>query len=151
VGQALRYHAGGIAGLLTLERAQWEALESDLLGAGFVLADIPHRVTWRAVLMALQHSRRESAVARVVGGQRVSWGANEHLLAVAVDLLQVLVWMQSTDGQKNRNRPKPLPRPGVEPVGDRRFGDAQMTVDEAKAWLDTRRAGTGMRLSEAVI
>lgn len=28
-----------------------------------------------------------------------------------VDLTNILVWMKSSDGQKNRNRPKPIPRP----------------------------------------
>lgn len=32
--------------------------------------------------------------------------------ALQADYLALLVWMRSKDGQKGRNRPKPLPRPG---------------------------------------
>jgi hypothetical protein len=50
-------------------------------------------------------------VFRATFGEQATWGAAEHLLAGLVDLMNVQVWMKSKDGQKNRNRPKPIPRP----------------------------------------
>jgi len=40
------------------------------------------------------------------------------LQASMVDLLNILVWFKTADGQKGRNRPKLVPRPGVEPDKD---------------------------------
>lgn len=40
------------------------------------------------------------------------WGdPTVSMQALQVDYLALLVWMRSKDGQKGRNRPKPLPRP----------------------------------------
>ncbi|WP_052372591.1 DUF5361 domain-containing protein [Nocardia otitidiscaviarum] len=41
------------------------------------------------------------------------WGLKEMLLADMVDSLRWLVWAKTKDAQKGRNRPKPVPRPGV--------------------------------------
>lgn len=62
------------------------------------------------------HLPPDSAVGREINGV---WGLQEHLLALAVDTLRLSVWMRSRDGQQNRNRPKPLPRPGVVPEKQR--------------------------------
>lgn len=56
---------------------------------------------------------RESATWREVHGDELAWGLTEHLLALAVDRLSVLIWQQTKDGQTGRNQPKPIPRPGV--------------------------------------
>lgn len=48
--------------------------------------------------------------------------------------------MQSRDGQKGRNRPEPLERPGVSRVNRRKFGATRMDFAEADAWL----AGEGV-------
>lgn len=41
------------------------------------------------------------------------WTRTNLLLAAIVDLLRWLQWSKTKDGRKNRNRPEPLPRPGV--------------------------------------
>lgn len=140
-------HVGGIAGLLTAPREQWGAVEADLLSQGFVLADVPHRVTWRALNAFLRYAPRESAVFRLTGPEKYRWTETDYLLAVAVDLLQAMVWQRSKPGTA---RPKPIKRPGqIDP--DRRFGSAAMTLDEARDWVATRRAGQlRMALAEEV-
>jgi Family of unknown function (DUF5361) len=40
------------------------------------------------------------------------WTRTDMLLASAVDALHWLQWVKTKDGAKNRNRPKPIPRPG---------------------------------------
>lgn len=47
-----------------------------------------------------------SRTMRRVSGQKMS--AEETLLAACVDRLSLLVWMNSDDGRKNRNRPKSI-------------------------------------------
>lgn len=82
------------------------------------------------------HLPPDSAVAREMNPE-YAWGVTEHLLATAVDTLRLLVWMQSKDGAKNRNRPKPLPRPGVK-QGKQRVEKKDLLVlpvDEVKRRL----------------
>ena len=43
-------------------------------------------------------------------------------------------WMRSKDGRKNRNRPKPVPRPGLEP-DEKTYGKDALDIDEMRAWL----------------
>lgn len=151
---AFRGGPGGIQGLLTLSRETWEAIESDLLRKGFTLADVPGRVSWRAVIAMQRHSRQDDAVFKDAFGDKASWTVTDHLLACLVDLSNMLVWMQSADGQKNRNRPKPIERPGDRedlealPVGaDGSIGElgggevhlrgAAMTPAEFDAWWNS--------------
>lgn len=60
--------------------------------------------------MLLGHLPRDSATVREVHGDSVEWGATEHLLATAVDVLAAANWQRG--GDKKKTRPKPLPRPG---------------------------------------
>ena len=39
---------------------------------------------------------------------RLEWSMQDRLLAESVNMLRLLVWAQSKDGQKGRNRPKPI-------------------------------------------
>ncbi|WP_126416353.1 DUF5361 domain-containing protein [Trueperella bialowiezensis] len=71
-------------------------------------------VNWRDVWLICVHARPDSPLAARLSGQDGEdwgWGWQEILLAQAVDVLHVLVWMQTADGRKGRNRPKPIPRP----------------------------------------
>lgn len=89
---------GGIVGLLRLDREGWEAIEASLLRRGFLLRDVPSKVGWRA-LKAMVYN---------------PWESGEHLAAMEVDLLQLLVWLGTEDGSKGRNQPPAIPRPGEE-------------------------------------
>lgn len=91
------------------------------------MGDVPRRVSWRALLAYVEHLPRQSAAAAEMVGEKSRWSDSEHLLAALVDLTQLHVWMASKDGAKNRNRPKPLRRPGQAPAG-RRFGRGRYTA-----------------------
>lgn len=120
------------------------------MALGFTLADVPRRVSWRALLAFVSHAPRESALFRVAGPKAAQWGDMEYLTAVLIDLTQTAVWMQSKDGQSGRNRPKPIRRPG-QVDADRKFGKAHMTLAEARQWQLERRASTPpMKLVEEV-
>lgn len=42
------------------------------------------------------------------------WTLTNMLLAAIADALRWLQWAKTPDGKRNRNRPKPIQRPGVE-------------------------------------
>jgi len=62
------------------------------------------------------------------------WGLSEHLLAVVADAVIAGNWMQSRDGQRNRNRPTPIQRPGVVP-DKKKFGGQAEDIDTIREWL----------------
>jgi hypothetical protein len=62
------------------------------------------------------------------------WGLSEHLLAVVADAVIAGNWMRSRDGQKNRNRPKPIQRPGVVPE-HKKFGGQAESIEAIRGWL----------------
>lgn len=83
--------------------------------------------------MIVQNSPRDSALFRVMNPDTWQWGLAEHLLSINADAAIMGNWMQSKDGQKNRNRPKPLPRPGVEQ--DKKFGGKAESIESIRDWL----------------
>lgn len=60
------------------------------------------------------------------------WGLREMLLAEIVDMQHLALWSKTKDGEKNRNRPKPIERPGARPE---RFGKKPLPLDDMKTWL----------------
>ncbi len=60
----------------------------------------------------------QTARIRVAVDPSCAWGWVEHLLADAAYSLRWLVWSKTTDGSKNRNRPKRILPPGVEVLED---------------------------------
>lgn len=61
------------------------------------------------------------------------WTLENQLLPAQVDALRWLVWSKTTDGQRNRNHPKPIPRPGVKPEHRNRFeGVTVVSLDRIK-------------------
>lgn len=135
MGRPFRSFSGGILSLLDLPREYWEALEADLLRSGFTLADIPHKVTWRAVKARFEYTSQGDALHLALHGEAVKWSDQEHLTAILVDLIALLVWFKTEDGRKNRNRPKKVPRPGVEHVEGVSLGSGGVPVEEfADAW-----------------
>jgi hypothetical protein len=132
VGDPLRREPGGIVGLLTLPRHYWEAIEADLLAMGWTLADIPRRVSWRALLAYTRTAPRTSALYRVANPEAREWSPSDWLLADVVDQLQYLRYSLSGKGAK---RPKPISRPGVEDKETTTFGGSHMELDEMKKWL----------------
>ena len=46
------------------------------------------------------------------------WLVTDHLSALQLDVLRLLFWAKTEDGQKNTNRPEPTPRPGMTQAQD---------------------------------
>lgn len=47
--------------------------------------------------------------------QNRGWRTGDHLAAIVADRLGILIWQKTKDGQKGRNHPPPIERPGVKP------------------------------------
>lgn len=67
------------------------------------------------------------------------WTLSDFLLAEIGDAARIANWQRTKDAEKGRNPPKPRARPGVEDPNERRFGNAQMSLTEAKDWWARRR------------
>lgn len=138
MGGAFGSVAGGILSLLDLPREQWEALESDLMRVGYTAADVPRRLSWRALKAFVAHVRPGDAFYHQLHGEVAEWSAQEHLTANLIDLVMLLVWFKTSDGQKGRNRPKPVQRPGVNQQSEGvSLGGAGVPVEEfADRWAE---------------
>lgn len=107
---------------------------------GLRLRDLgTERLSWRDLwVIVTQQDPAQSAVHRALNPDDAPWNMHTFLLAETVDTLRTLVWFKTKDGQKGRNRPKPIPRPGYRPnVLGKSKG---MTIAEADVWLKSRVA-----------
>lgn len=65
------------------------------------------------------------------------------LLALAIDRLSMLVWLQSSDAQHHRNRPKSLVEQLTGKTGQKRQGGDELEVfDTADAFMTARAVAT---------
>lgn len=127
---------GGIRGLVDVldDPEKRECVEADLIRAGMRLRwfydpdNLDH--SWRDLLVFIRHSPAGSAYYAAESGEESLWGVQEHLMANLVDLTNILVWFKTKDGQKGRNRPKPIPRPGVEEPNTRKHGGAKIPAKD---------------------
>lgn len=114
---SVRGFLGGIGGLLDLIDGYGEALEHDLVVAGWTLDDVPGRLNWRAVraFVAGQAAKDGTALHRATAGDQAGWGLTQHLLAGLYDQLAVANWQRAASGAKRApKKPSPLPRPGID-------------------------------------
>ena len=89
-----------------------EAIERDLVMAGLRLRDWPTaEFNYRDLFVLIRQAQPGSAVYRAMTGEDGMWGLPEQLLAAVADRVEWLVWMQSSDAPKGRNKPRPIPRP----------------------------------------
>lgn len=95
------------------------------------------RLSWRRLLLIVENSAEDSAVTRSVNPVK-PWSPEMQMLTNVFDALAILIWMQSKDGASGRNRPRPTPRPGMKDPNVEHFGDASMTLNETRAWLEAK-------------
>ena len=130
-----RCEPGGITGLVLLIEEHGPAIEYDLIKLGLRLRQLgTDALSWRDLLVIAQHSGHDTALHASMEPEASPWKLSEHLLAVIADAVIAGNWMQSKDGQKNRNRPKPIPRPGVEPES-KKFGGRAESMESIRDWL----------------
>ena len=128
---------GGTRSLLALIEEHAEAVEYVLITHGLRLRDVgTRRFNWRDLLVIVKQSPASSALYRAVHGQEESeWTLTNHLLAGMGDSLAWLVWAKTEDAAKKRNKPKPIPRPGVRDESKKQIGGGTLPADEMMRWL----------------
>lgn len=63
------------------------------------------------------------------------WPLDQHLLASQVDLLKILVWQKTKDAKRGSNKPKPIPRPGIEEPDAGRHGKTDQPPEVVAEYL----------------
>lgn len=96
----------------------------------------PPSFTWGDLHTVIVNLPQESALARSVQPDDAPWTLAAQLLAEIADGVRWLQWSKTKDAEHNRNRPKPIPRPGVtDQDKGRRITAKPATVDEIAEWL----------------
>jgi hypothetical protein len=141
LAQGERCITGGICGLIQLLEEHGSAVEADLISMGLRLRDAgTPEFTLHDLYVICANSPRTSALVRSIHGPDAAWGLQEHLLATVADYQAILIWQKTKDGQKNKNRPKPIERPGVK-TSEKILG-TKMSIEDADKWL--RANGVGL-------
>lgn len=86
---------------------------------------------WGDLGVILRQAPRSSAFIRAYDPEAHEWGLLEQLMALTADQLAVSNWQRGAGKQKDF--PKPIPRPGVE--SDKKFGKEAIEIDEMAEWL----------------
>lgn len=133
-----RYHGPGIVGVLDLIRDHQDEIEFDLIALGLRLRHVgTPDFNWRDLYVILKTLPRDTALYRAVYGEDAEWTLEAHLLALVADAGNWLVWSKTRDGEKGRNRPGRVPRPGVaSDTESRSMGSGALPAEELEAWLD---------------
>lgn len=133
--------------LAWLIREHREAVELELIRHGERLRWMGSgRLSWRDVWVICTSAPPKSPLA-VALNPRLAWDTTDYLLADLADSQRWLVWSKTRDGQRNRNRPKPIPRPGVREVEGRMTDVRAMSVEDMKAFLARRRVSVSSEQS----
>lgn len=91
-------------------------------------------VNWRDVWAIVLYAEANSPI-RLALSSEPTWDAPTYILADVADSLRWLVWSKTKDGANGRNRPEPIPRPGMKHGrGETRPADV-LSVEEAKQLL----------------
>lgn len=88
--------------------------------------------------MICEQAPSGSALAR---SHREGWTDLALLLAAVIDEQRLANWLQTEDATKGRNRPDPIPRPGVKPSADKDVlgkTDGFETAADLAAWYASR-------------
>lgn len=110
-------------------------IKSDLIDRGLRLRDLclTDDLNWDDLRAIVCCARPESALSRAIRGEDWPWQLQEMLLADVADSLHWLVWAKTKAAQKNRNQPKPIPRPGV--AKPERIGDQPVSIADMNEFL----------------
>lgn len=118
--------------------AEWldefpDAIAYDLLQVGLRLRDLgSDELTWGDLRAMTTQAPRHSAFYRAMHPEEAVWGLPEQLLAALVDYSAVANWQRGSG--KQRDYPKPIPRPGVE-SDEKKFGVTPVTQEEIDDFL----------------
>ena len=133
---SLEHRPGGILGLCRLINRHAEAIEYDLLMAGWSLDDLGYRLSWRDLYVLVKRWRLlpGTATSEALTGQEM-WSPEGQLLAELVDLAAAGNWQRG--GNKHAPRPKRFPRPW-EKTKAQKLGSDPIPVSKFNDWWDGR-------------
>lgn len=138
MARPLRGGRGGILSLDALVEEHRIPIESDLIDRGLRLRHLcadDHDFNWVDLRAVIDCALPDSAVMRATSPDEWQWKRLENqLLALIADSQRWLVWAKTPDGQKNRNQPRRIPRPGVDD-GIERIGDNPVPISEMNEFL----------------
>lgn len=93
-------------------------------------------LSWRDLLVIVKNLPQSSALHKSVHGvEESAWTISDYLLAQIADTAAWLAWTKTKDAEKNRNQPKPIPRPGVEDESKKKIGGSTLPIGEMMDWL----------------
>lgn len=84
--------------------------------------------------MIIRQSPADTALGRALYPDQ-GWGLTELLLAGMADTLSWLQWSKTEDGRRNRNRPKRIPRPGIDDGSGEKMGNTPMSPAQMDEFL----------------
>jgi hypothetical protein len=136
MGQGLGCHCPGILGLLDVLDAHEEAIRYDLWPERRITDLGSEQLTWADLQMLVRQASPTSAIYRSMNPTSWMWTHTDFILALVYDKLAEHNWMISVDGSKRINRPKPLPRPGLEEDPDvKQLTGKPVPIDEMAKML----------------
>lgn len=99
---------------------------------GLTWGELEERYTIFEAAALIIHLPRDSAVMQADGGKDAVWGLTDHLIALLLDEVRYGLWrLGGSRGQK----PKIIPRPGVESEGKTTTVGTPTRIDELDEWL----------------
>ena len=112
--------AGKIIGLAVLLTKYGEAIEADMVAAGWTLDDVPRRLPWRALHAFVKHLPSNSAFKRELNGGDAEWSTLLKTNAILADIYDAIssfavAFVKSRGGHPKS--PKPYRRPGMQSDG----------------------------------
>ena len=131
---SIEHRRGGIYALCRLIDRHGEAIEYDLLMAGWSLDDLGEKLTWRDLWVLVQRwmSTPGFATCDAVQGA-VHWPVVPQLLAELIDILNQANWQRA--GRKSAPKPKRFPRPW-EKAKARKIGSDPIPMSKFNDWWD---------------
>jgi len=129
---------GGTLGLAAFVAEHGEALEYDLMRmTRYTLDDLGGALPERALLAFVRHLPLESATVAETDA-RGGWSITQHLLATLIEAVEALDWhfmcSRVKSGHSKPEKPRPIPRPGVDSDAGRRIGRDPIPVSDFDDW-----------------
>ena len=103
----------------------------------FTLDDFGGGLSTRALLALVDNLPPESATVAAIAPGKGGWSRTDMLLARICEGIEELAWITACKGLKKSSwpkRPERIPRPGVEPDGDRHIGKDPIPISEFDEW-----------------
>lgn len=117
-----------------------EAIEADLVRAGWTLDDVPSRLPWRALYAFVTHLPSDSALKREMNGDDAEWSSTLKTNAILADIFDAIAEFEVAFAKSRGAHPKaprPYKRPGAS-SGEKRIGKGAVPHGTFMKWWEKR-------------